>query len=194
MPKPAIERIEKRFGGFRDHRAGRENRLGAGGFQRLIILRRHDAADHHHNVRAAVLFQFALELRHERQMSAGERGNAEDVHIILDRLACGLRRRRKQRPDIDIEADIRKGRRDYFLAAVMAVLTDLGDEDARPAAFIFFKLGDALLHALDSVRHADLPPVNARDRLDLGLMAAKDLFQRRRNLADRGLGARGVNG
>src|SRR4029077_3451044 len=44
------------------------------------------------------------------------------------------------------------------------------------------------------VRHADLPPVNAGDRLDLGLMAAKDLLQRQRYFADRRLRARGIDG
>ena len=52
----------------------------------------------------------------------------------------------------------------------------------------------ALQHALDGVGHADLPLVDAGDGLDLGPVAAEDLFQRRRDLADRGLGARGVDG
>ena len=56
------------------------------------------------------------------------------------------------------------------------------------------ELGDELLHACGRLRHgADLPLVDAGDRLDLGPVAAEDLLQRRRDLADRRLGARGVD-
>ena len=154
VPKPAVERAEKLFGGFGDHGPGREDRLRAGGFQRLIVLRRHDAADNDHNVRAAVLFQLGLELGHERQMRAGERRDAENMHVVLDRLARGFRGRRKQRPDIDVEADIGKGRGDHLLAAVVAVLADLGDQDARPAAFVLLEFVDPLLHPFDA---SDMP-------------------------------------
>ncbi len=88
---------------------------------------------------------------------------------------------------------IRERRGDHLLAAVVAVLADLGDQDARPAAFVLLEFGDALEHPLDGVRHADLPPVDARDRFDLGLVAAEDLLQRQRNFADRRLGARRVD-
>jgi hypothetical protein len=37
----------------------------------------------------------------------------------------------KQRPDVDVEADIGEGRGNHLLAAVVAVLADLGDQDAR---------------------------------------------------------------
>ena len=46
----------------------------------------------------------------------------------------------------------------------------------RPSFVLEF--GDALLHPFDGVRHADLPPVNAGDRLDLRLVAAEHLLQR----------------
>ena len=77
-----------------------------------------------------------LELRHQRQMGGGERRDAEDMHVVLDRLARGLGRRREQRADVDVEAEIGEGRGDHLLAAVVAVLADLGDQDARPAAFV----------------------------------------------------------
>ena len=58
---------------------------------------------------------------------------------VLHRLACCLSRGRKQRADIDVEAQIGEGRRDYFLTAVVAVLADLGDQDARAAAFVMLE-------------------------------------------------------
>ena len=178
MAETPVERVEQRRGGFRDHRTGREDRFGAGGLERLVILRRDHAADHDHDVGAAVAAELGFEFRHQRQMRAGERGDAEDVHVVLDRLARGFRRRREQGPDIDVEAEIGERRGDHLLAAVMAVLADLGDQDARAAAFLVLEFGDALLHPLDGVRHADLPPVDAGDRLDLRLVAPEHLLQR----------------
>ncbi len=58
------------------------------------------------------------------------------MHVVFDRLPRGLGRRGEQRPDIDVEAEIGEGRGDHLLAAVVAVLADLGDQDARPAAFV----------------------------------------------------------
>ena len=57
------------------------------------------------------------------------------MHVVLDRLAGGLVGGGKQRADIDVEADVGEGRRDHLLAAIVAVLADLGDQDARAAAF-----------------------------------------------------------
>ena len=86
------------------------------------------------------------------------------MHVVLDRLPRGLRRRREQRPDVDVEAEIGEGRGDHLLAAVVAVLADLGDEDARPAALVRLERRDQLQHARDGVGHADLPLVDAGDR------------------------------
>ena len=90
-----------------------------------------------------LLRELGFKLGHERQMTAGERRDAEDVDVIFDRLPRGFGRRRKQRPDVDVEAEVGKGRGDDLLAAIMAVLTDLGDQDARPAALVLLEQGDA---------------------------------------------------
>ena len=150
------------LGGLRDHRARREDRFGARGLERLVVLRRDHAADHHHDVAATVALQLGFQLRHQRQMRAGERRDTEDVHVILDRLARGFGRRREQRPDIDVEADIGERRRDHLLAAIVAVLADLGDEDARAAAFILLEFGDAFLHT--ARRRPTCPPPACRRR------------------------------
>src|SRR5262249_43929299 len=111
----------------------------------------------------------------------------------FDRLARRFRRRREKWSDIDVEAEIGKRRGDHLLAAVMAVLANLGNEDARAAAFGLLECGGELLDARDGVRHAGLPLVDARYRLDLGLMAAEHVFERRGDLADRGPGTGGVD-
>jgi hypothetical protein len=71
--------------------------------------------------------------------AGGERGDADDVHVVLDRLARGFFGRREQRPDIDVEAEIGERRGDDLLAAVVAVLADLGDQDARAAALVLLE-------------------------------------------------------
>ena len=126
-------------------------------------------------------------------MAGRERRYADHVHVVLDRLPRGFARRREQRPDIDVEAEIREGRRDHLLPAVVAVLPDLGDEDARAAPFVLLEVGDELEHARDGFVHADLPLVDAGQRFDLGAVPPIDLLQRGRNLADRRLGARRVD-
>ncbi len=102
----------------------------------LAILRRHHAADHDHDVAAALLLEVGLELRHQGEMGGGERGDAEDMDVVLDRLAGGLGRGGEQGADIHVEAEIGERGGDHLLAAVVAVLPDLGDQDARPAAFV----------------------------------------------------------
>src|SRR5262249_55837767 len=96
-------------------------------------------------------------------------------------------------PDVDVKTKIGKRRGDHLLATVVAVLADLGNEDARAAAFRLLERGGELLDPRDRLRHAGLPLVDARDRLDLGLMPAKHLFERRGNLTDGRLGARSVD-
>ena len=105
-------------------------------------------------------------------------------------IACraASRRRREQRADVDVEAEIGEGRGDHLLAAVVAVLAHLGDEDARPAPVVALERLDERAAPARSPRTSpDLPLVDARDRLDLGAMAAPHLLQRRRDLADRRL-------
>ena len=126
-------------------------------------------------------------------MRGGERRHAENMHVVFHRLARGFRRRRKQRPDIDVEAEIGEGRGDHLLPAVVAVLADLGDQQARPAALRRLERLDRNAHPFDRAGHADLPLVDAGDRLDLGAVTPVHLLQRRGNLADGGLGAGGVD-
>ena len=75
--------------------------------QRLVVLRRHHAADHDHDVAAAfALASAALSSGTNVRCAGGERGHADDVHVVLHRLARGFGGRREQRPDVDVEAEI----------------------------------------------------------------------------------------
>ena len=67
-------------------------------------------------------------------MPGGQRGHPDDVHVRLDGLAGHLGRGLEQRADVHVEAEVGEGGGDHLLAAVVAVLAHLGDQDARPAA------------------------------------------------------------
>ena len=56
------------------------------------------------------------------------------MHVGLDRLSRRLVRRLEQRADVDVEAEVGERRGDHLLAAVVAVLAHLGDQDPGPAA------------------------------------------------------------
>ena len=55
-----------------------------------------------------MLVEFGLEFRHKCEMCGGERRNAENVHVVVDRLTRGLGRRRKQCADFDLKAHSKK--------------------------------------------------------------------------------------
>ena len=127
-------------------------------------------------------------------MRGGERRHAENVHVVLHRLARGFRGRGEQRPDIDVEAQVGEGRCNDLLPAIVTVLADLGDQQPRSAALRRFERLDRNAHPFDRAGHADLPLVDAGDRFDLGAVTSVHLLQRRGNLPDGGLGAGGVDG
>ena len=103
------------------------------------------SSDDHDDVLATELLEFGDDLRHERLVSGRERRDADDVHVVLDGLLGRLGRGLEQRSHIDVEADVGIAGGDYFGPPVMAVLTQLGDHDARLAAFL---LGELLGHSL----------------------------------------------
>ena len=63
------------------------------------------------------------------------------MDVVVDRLLGGFGRGLEQGADVDVEAEIGEGGGDHLLAAVVAVLAHLGDQDARAAAL---RLGEGL--------------------------------------------------
>ena len=80
----AAQNAQDLLRGSRNHRARAVDAGHPGLVEKLVILRRNHAAHHHENVFAAQLAQFLDQLRHERLVSRGQRGNTDDVHIALD--------------------------------------------------------------------------------------------------------------
>ena len=79
---------------------------------------------------------------HQGQMPGGQRRHPDDVHVVVGGLARHLVRCGEQRADVDVEADVGERGGDHLLAAVVAVLAHLGDQDARPAAVCLGELLD----------------------------------------------------
>ena len=64
-------------------------------------------------------------------MAGGQRAGADDMDIVLDRVASRFGGRPKEGPDIDIESEVCKGRGNHFYPPVMTVLSHLGYEHPR---------------------------------------------------------------
>ena len=128
-------------------------------------------------------------------MTRGQRRYADNMHVVLHRLAGSFLGRLEQGADIHVEAEIGEGRCDHLLAAVVAVLAHLGDQDARAAPVLGLEAVDQLLDAVQASVHAtDLRPVDPADGRNLGPVAAIYLLQSIGDFPDRCLNARGRDG
>ena len=177
--------------GLRDDGAGQEHRGGPHLLEGGHVVGRDHAADHDHDVGTALLGQRLLQRREQREVARGERGDPDDVDVGVDGLLRDLLGRGEQRPHVDVEAHVGEGADDDLLAAVVAVLAHLRDQDARAAALGLLELVggvEDLLHQL-AAGGAGLVPEHAADRTDHGLVSAVDLLQRVGDLADGRLGA-----
>ena len=137
VAEPIVQQFDKPRRRFRDRRAWGKNRRHPGLVQRVEILRRNDAAHDNHDVRTAFAQKRRAQLRRESQMPGGKRRNTNDVDIIFNRLPRGFPGRREQRADFDLEAKVGERGGDGFLAAIMPVLADFRNKDARRPPFVF---------------------------------------------------------
>src|SRR5207248_733201 len=138
------------------------------------------------DVAGALALQRLDQRRHQRLVRRRLARYADDMDIVLDRLAGGFFRRLEQGPDIDVEADIGKGGGDDLGAAVMAVLAELDDQHARAPSLLPREGFDLALDPAEALIILILPAIDADHRSGGGLMAAEHGFERVGNLADRG--------
>src|SRR5262245_21436465 len=137
--------------GLRDVAAGPEHRRHSGRREEFIVGLRDDAADYDDDVTCAFGAKRVNELRHESSVARGLARHTDHVHIVLDRLARRLLRSLEEGTDLDVEAEVGERRRDHLGTAVVAVLTELRHEDARPPTLgpcELFDLGADLLKVL----------------------------------------------
>ena len=125
--------------------------------QRVVVLRRDDAAAHDHHVPGARGLELLDELGHQRLVARGLARHADDVHVVVDRVAGGLGRRLEQRADVDVEAEVGEGGGDDLGPAVVAVLAHLHDQHAGPAALGLGERLDVGLHRLERHRRPRRP-------------------------------------
>src|SRR5690606_33353696 len=115
--------------------AGAEDGGHAGLLEGGVVGLGNDAAANHENVFPARFAQLFDQVGDESAMGAGEGRDADDMYVVVDGLLGGLGGRGEERADVDVEADVGKGGSDDLHAAVVSVLAELGDEDARAASF-----------------------------------------------------------
>src|SRR6266511_5247714 len=180
---------------------GREGDVGAravdGGYagveQEVVVAGRDHAAADDEDVAAVLLAQLLDELGHEGLVAGGLARDADDVHVVLDRVAGRLLRRLEQRADVDVEADVGERGRDHLGAAVVAVLAHLHDEHAGPAALDLGELADLSPDPLVALVAFVRGPVHAADATDRRPVPGEHLLQGVGDLADRRPGAHRVD-
>src|SRR5207237_325426 len=92
--------------------------------------------------------------------------------------ARGLRRGLEERADVDVEAEVGKRGGDHLGAAVVAVLADLGDQDAGPPPMLDGELLHVLAEGRPFLVAGELAAVDARDGADLRPVPAPHLLER----------------
>ena len=101
---------------------------------------------------------------HQREVPGGERVDADDVHVGLDRLPRDLGRGLEQRADVDVEAEVGERGGEHLLPAVVPVLAHLRHQDARPAALRLGELVGRRARLLDRRPRRSRPPRGTRRR------------------------------
>src|SRR5579875_898254 len=190
---PPDER-EDLAGGPWDVGAWTVDRADARRAQELVILRRHHAAADDEDVVGSLAAQSLDQCRHQRLVAGGLAGDADHMHVVLDRLPRRLLGRLEERPDIHVEAEIGEGRRDHLGAAVMAVLAELDDEEPRPPPLLLGEGLDLLAHPAEALVALIGRAVDAGDAANGGAVAGEDALERLRDLAHRGARPRRLDG
>src|SRR5437899_2229759 len=185
-PLALADELQHAAGSLRDRRPGSEDRLHAGLLEERVVAGRDDAAHRDDDVPRARSLELAHELGHERLVAARLGGDAHHVDVVLHRLARDLLGGLEERADVDVEAEVGKRGGDHLGAAVVAVLADLGDQDARPPPVLDGELLDVLAEGRPFLVAGELAAVDARDGADLRPVPAPHLLERLRGPGHRG--------
>src|SRR5574343_272716 len=176
-------RLAARVADFFQHSLGRildagtraEDGLGTSSVEGIVILRRNHTAGEDDDVVGALRLQRLDDLRHQRLVTGGQRRAADGMDVVFDRLAGGFFRRLEQRPHVDVETEVGIGGGDHLGAAVVAVLAELGDHDARATTFFFGELGDIGLDLFPAFHAFDDASIDTGNGLVVGAETTEDL-------------------
>ncbi len=102
-------------------------------------MRRDHATGCDHDIGVALAQKRRLQLRHERQMPGGQRGDAKDVDIVFDGLPRRFLGRGEKRPGNHFKAKVFERGSDDLLAAIMPILADFRDKNARRPPIVFLE-------------------------------------------------------
>src|SRR6516165_9078264 len=108
-PLMTAQQPEYLRGGGGDVRPGPEDGGHAGVVQGLVVLGRHDAADHDDDVVATLLAQLRQQLGNEPLVPRGLAADPDHVDVVLDRVPSRLLRSLEERAHVDVEAEVGEG-------------------------------------------------------------------------------------
>ena len=180
-------------GTLADDRTGAEDGGDAGIEKELIVLRRDDTTGDNHDVLAAQLLELFDDLRKQGLVTCGQRAGTEDVHVVLDGLLGGLGGSLEQRTHVDIEAEVGIAGGDDLGAAVVTVLSHLGNHDTGATTLEFGELVGESLCFLETLAIFGLTAVHVADKIDFCFVTAEHFLQSIADLAQRGALAGGVD-
>ena len=174
-----VELLHQTLRSLSNDGARRKNCVGAGLAQQREVLARDHAADGDHRLVKTELAERPFQSRHEREVTGGERRDADDVGLPLGRQRRHFLGRRKQRPDFDVEPEIRERRGNDLLPAIMSVLSHFSHQNAGSAPLVFGKSAGHCDHALVGLSaRPRLGQIDAGNGPNFRYMTAEGLLQR----------------
>ena len=132
----------------RDLRTWTKHRLDARLREEVIVLLGDHPANHHLNISPALFDERLYQHRHERVEASGLGGNPDDIHTVLNGLSGNLARRREHGRQLNLKAEVGKGRGDHLGTPVVAILpilhtSMLSERPARTAKSPISEIGDS---------------------------------------------------
>ena len=142
-----VEYLDHLDGGYGDACSGAEDSSYTCLIQEVVVLGRDYTSGGYDDVLAAELLELFDYLRNQSLVAGCQRRNSEDVNVVFHSLTGGFCRSLEQRSHIDVESAVGITGGYYFCAAVVAVLTHLGDHDTWLSTFAFCEILAHLLGA-----------------------------------------------
>ena len=126
-------------------------------------------------------------------MSGGEGGHGHDVAVVFYSLTGRFLGCLKEGADVHVKAKISVASSDDLGAAVVAVLSHLGDHNTRAATFLSFELFNEFFDVFHSWVVAEFFRIDAADRANFCFIATDNFFDGVGNFPNRGAAAGGFD-
>ena len=171
---PPIQLLNDLLGRDGNHRSRSEDGGSSVFIQIIIVLGGNNAADNDHDVFPIQVLQFLDQLRQQGLEAEVFGAHTDDVSVVFHGLFGDLARGLEEGADVDVEAQVGEGGGDDLGAAIVSVLTDLGDHHARSASFALLEALDHLVNFCQFLVFTEFLAVDATDGTDGGFVTTED--------------------